>query len=137
MDDNVINNIKIKVIEAKDNTIKFLNQHKYEIVIRVILTGGAIFFGYKYFTAKTTIIEKDSVIKYKNKIIDSYAKENSNLSSQLKIKDLIINDCYDEIDYLKELCNKKDEIFDLTMSDGFRHGSQECARQMAYKRWEA
>ena len=133
MGDNVINNIKIKATEAKDNTIKFLKEHKDEIIVGAIL----IIFGYEFHANKTAVIEKDSIIKNKNKIIDSYAKENSNLSSQLKIKDLIINDCYDEIDYLKELCNKKDEVFDLTMSDGFRHGSQECARQMAYKRWEA
>lgn len=38
-----------------------------------------------------------------------------------------------KINFLTDLCYLKDFYHDSTISDGMRHGSSECARQMRYK----
>ncbi len=37
------------------------------------------------------------------------------------------------LDYI-DLCERKDEVFNVVMSDGLRHGSPEAAKQMAFKK---
>lgn len=137
MENNLVNKVKNKVIEIKDSTINFCEEHK-EILAGIALTAttcGCAYFGIKYYKAESIIDKQGNIIKNKNSIINNLINNNSKLSSQLKVKDSIINDCHEQIKSLKSLCNGKDKVMDFTMSDGFRHGSPECARQMSYKRW--
>lgn len=134
---NLINNIKDKAIEIKDTAVNFCKEHKEEVILGTALTiatCGCAYFGIKYHTAEAIIDEKNNIIKGKDSIINNLKKDNANYSSQLKVNELIINNNREQINSLKKLCNGKDEVMDFTMSDGFRHGSPECARQMAYKR---
>lgn len=115
--ENLINNIKDKGVEIKDTAVIFCKEHKEEIFLvaaLILTTCGWVYFGRKYHTAETIIKEKDVIIEGKDSMIKILSTETARL---------------------KKLCNAKDEIMASTMSDGFRCGSSECGRQMAYKRW--
>lgn len=73
--------------------------------------------------------------------IEELKKQIENLTKDIKLKDLKLNKLEFEnimkdtrISQLVELCKEKDQYFKKMMSDAFRHGSSEGARQMAYKR---
>lgn len=126
---NLINNVKNKAIKIKDSAVNFCQEHKSEVIGGVALavtTSFCIYLGIKNH-------EKDQLIKGKDDTIDNLAKEVKQLTGQMKIKDSIIHSNNERIDFLKDLCERKDEVMCAVMSDGLRYGSPLCGQQMGYK----
>lgn len=99
----------MKTINKRREIKTFYNNHKEEIYIgtTAILIGGLMYLGVKNH-------QQGNLIKSLNAA--GVAKDN-------RINDLI------------NLCLEKDEYYKKMMSEAFRHGSSEGARQMAYRRW--
>ena len=97
----------------KTSVLDWIKKHENEIKTAAIPIGGAALIAFGY-------------------LIGNNSKENVNLKiSKLKLDNLLLTS---RINDLEQLCFEKDSVMNKVMSDGFRHGSPESARQMAYKR---
>lgn len=111
--------MKEKIKEKFNSAKKFVEDHALEIAAAAaILTAGLVgMTGY-------AIHEKKNNITLNNK--------NATLDNVVHLQASELEHCRDRIDNLVDLCNRKDNVAISTFSDGMRHGSSECARQMSY-----
>lgn len=95
-------------METKEKVVLFVKNHKSEIIAGIAVIACVCF------------IEKRNIAN--QKLINELMEEISNLK--------------EENQYLKSLCEVKDNFFDKAISESMRHGGSFGAQQMAFKRWE-
>lgn len=117
--DITFENIKNKAIQVKENSVKFIKEHKHEILEGTLCISVALLSG---------------KLMQKSQENGCFRCQNSNLKDEILGLQQKNQDLKKQIDNLRDICLEKDRIMDKTMSDGFRHGSPEAARQMSYKR---
>lgn len=112
-------NIKNKAVQVKENSVKFIREHKHEILEGTLCISVAM------------LSEK---LIQKSQENGCFRCQNSTLKDEILSLQQKNQNLEKQVDNLKTICFEKDRIMDKTMSDGFRHGSPEAARQMSYKR---
>lgn len=121
---NKINEIKMRLKNDLLHISDFCGRHKAELI------GGAMILG--SCSAAGLILFKNADLKEQIAVLRSQLQKTAQENNALRVKECIFQA---RIDELTDLCNQKDRIMNLTISDGLRHRSSVAAQQMAWKRW--
>lgn len=120
-----MNQMNENEISIRQKIKRFCSEHKSVVVIAKNICIGIGFFVLGYYAKEhfdsITITnlenENDFLRKHNKDILESFGE------------------CANTLSDLEKRCYLKDKIMCTTAADGLRHGSSECGRQLAYKRW--